>query len=581
MPLLAVNSLGQVYEVDSKTNDGRGMGKAPTFSDQGTLYLGESDATEISNREVYRKRQAIQNKVKKVIAAKKRRYKEALDAKRNEEQYNQERNEKIRKHKSEKRKAHLRAIAKGYKNSGHEYSSLHGDDDNGFSAMGETLKNDFTYDGNDIQESEAYGRNTMLDGETYDEGFGRRFRVRPRAIVRAVARPVAKAAVSPVKIVTKIAPKIPVVSTVYKTTDKYSGGLLTSANTIANLPVKAASGEKISKAELMTTLSTAVKVGAVVASGGTAASFVGAGAGAMKQGPLGKTSLGRNLLTVGAVAGGDLITGAGAGAGQIITDTAITVAADKAQAKATNEAMKKMEKVTGIKMGIVGDAINVATSGDPQEAAQNIAKQRAIDEGFKRAGLSNYQTQIMLGANAAQAGVDIDTMPDLTMTAIQRKIETEKVKLEENFNIENIRQKGINNVKKNVDIKNLILKNLERLKFAKSQQEKDEINKEIADEGNELKAVQVEIGKNDTELKLATLQANVKIAASEEGRYKSGRSIIHPILAVNQKIESNVPKATPKQIAEAKATVAATTIKKETETKNVKNLNQVQNGHLG
>lgn len=185
-----------------------------------------------------------------------------------------------------------------------------------------------------------YGDETM--------GFRKAFRklkravkkIAPRSVVK-LSRKVTKVAgkvvnvMNPIKGVARVAKAIPGVRDVYKGLDKLTGGTLTSVERVSNLPAKAVGGQKISKAELLEGVMLAVKVGAVVASGGSAVALIGAASGALKNGPLGKTSFGRTILSIGEVAG------LAYGAGQGISTALQNKAKDVAQTKLSTEVAKK------------------------------------------------------------------------------------------------------------------------------------------------------------------------------------------------------------------------------------------------
>lgn len=165
-------------------------------------------------------------------------------------------------------------------------------------------------------------------------------KVAPRSVVK-LSKKVVKVAgkvanvMNPIKGVARVAKAIPGVRDVYKGLDKLTGGTLTSVERVSSLPAKAVGGQKISKAELLEGVMLAVKVGAVVASGGSAVALIGAASGALKNGPLGKTSFGRTILSIGEVAG------LAYGAGQGISTALQNKAKDVAQTKLSTEVAKK------------------------------------------------------------------------------------------------------------------------------------------------------------------------------------------------------------------------------------------------
>lgn len=87
-----------------------------------------------------------------------------------------------------------------------------------------------------------------------------------------------------------------------KQVDRYTGGLITDYVNVTTLPGRVTKGNKIPKEELIRDAIFCVRVGAVIATGGTASSIIGASANQMQQGELGQSETGRILLTIAQVA---------------------------------------------------------------------------------------------------------------------------------------------------------------------------------------------------------------------------------------------------------------------------------------
>ena len=142
-------------------------------------------------------------------------------------------------------------------------------------------------------------------------------------------------ATNPITHLRKVAMFLPGVRDVYKGLDKLTGNTLTSLERVTDLPARALKGEGISKADLIEAAMMALKVGAIVVSGGSAVAIIGAAAGALKNGPLGQTPLGNAILSIGEVAG--LAYGAGQGLAKAMSKKVT----DMVSAEAATEVGKK------------------------------------------------------------------------------------------------------------------------------------------------------------------------------------------------------------------------------------------------
>jgi hypothetical protein len=94
-----------------------------------------------------------------------------------------------------------------------------------------------------------------------------------------------------------------------KQVDRYTGGMITDFTSISTLPGRVIKGNEIPKEELIRDALFCARVGAVVLSGGTAASIVGATSNQLQQGELGQSELGRTVLTIAQVAAVAAMTG--------------------------------------------------------------------------------------------------------------------------------------------------------------------------------------------------------------------------------------------------------------------------------
>jgi hypothetical protein len=213
---------------------------------------------------------------------------------------------------------------------------------------------------------------------------------------------------NPVNQMHSIVDKVPMLKQIHKETDNVLGGTLSKLDRISNMPYKALKGKPISKGEIMEALVTAIQVAAIVASGGSAAALIAAGASMLKQGPLGQTSFGRNVLTLCEIAGvaaaisstaatqiaaqsaGSTVAtqAAGQAAKMTVAEAAQKAVTDHVVNRVKSEVEKEFEKKTGIPVGIVTKIYNVA-NGDgkiatlPKDIAKDVAQ-----SALKRSGIS-------------------------------------------------------------------------------------------------------------------------------------------------------------------------------------------------
>lgn len=350
--------------------------------------------------------------------------------------------------------------------------------------------------------------------------------------------------VNPLNIYKKAAESTPFLNDIYSGADKILGGTISSVTNVSNLPTKLLKGQKISQADIMEAVMVAAKVGAIVASGGSAAALVSVGAGALKGGPLGKTSFGRNFLTLVEIAG---VAAAihSAAASQVATQAAeqgaaqtSSLTAGQAAQKAVEnhvgnvvktEIEKEFEKKTGIPVTVATKIYNVAT-GDAKLATlpKDIAKHVA-EEQLKKAGLGSTVTQAILSNNAAQLGVMIKDAPNLLMSKAQRELQAQKLKAEKYLTIDGLRKIA----KEKADRAIASATNLENIK-KKLEAEKDKlIQAQLQKQMNKLLGEHSKIQKEaidatrDAEYESAV--ASVEIAAAEEGRYVAPSKL--PVIA--------------------------------------------------
>ena len=340
-------------------------------------------------------------------------------------------------------------------------------------------------------------------------------------------------ATNPLNQLKAVMTSIPLLKDVYRETDKFTGGTITKLTNVSNLASKVLMGKGISKAELFEAAMVAAQVGAIVASGGTASAFIGAGAGALKNGPLGKSSFGRNLLTFAEIAGNAAAL-SGAAGGQLAQQAGKDVAMDAAQKAVKDKAMslaqtsaeKEFQKRTGIPVAMASSLYNV-TSGKPftAQTTKDVLKVVAEDQ-LKKAGLSDSVSQAILSNNAAQLGIMIKNAPNLAIDKVKRELEAQKIKLTSATKLENIKKKI--EAKAEKSLKDATNAEAIRAKIEKelNAQTKKVLEKQLADMLAGMMRGDKELVANAEAYQLEAAQASVMIAAAEEGRYESTNKVL-------------------------------------------------------
>ncbi len=600
MPLLAQSLSGELYEESSINNHGGGVGRLASYADEGSVVFGALDGRQIKNRMIHKQRQKkiAQIKKAKAIALKRARLKAEQEKKLRQARIKAAINAKNAQ--ARRKKSRLLAEARSQRNFGYEYNDLMGDIFEGFESHGQTISGNCPYYGNDFERVEAYGGNTILSGDMtscygYNEGlggWGPKIKIskpkikisKPKITVKAPKITMPKNAAAAIKDVGKIGAKIvtapiaashkimtsvPVLKDVYKGVDKLTGGTLTSIKNVNNLLNKAAEGKPIKKGELMEAAMMALKVGAIVASGGSAASLVSAGAGMLKGGPLGKTALGQNLLTLAEVGG------AAAAIHQAATAQAAKQAAQtgskelaKQAAKTASKEVAKKTMLESAKEAVKGKAMDMAKqkalaeiqkktgipaqmlmmAHDVSKADASIAEKTKMfatkigEDKLKKAGLGNAATQAVLSGNAQALGVMIKDAPNLAMTKAQREAEAMKIKIQKQASLEGLKAKldaKVAKAKKDVT-------DIEALKDRADKEVNASIKSQLDKQIAKLLASSIkneeEIRSIGTQYQVEAAQTALKVAAAEEGRFTSemDTTFKHPILEVQKKWEGRV-----------------------------------------
>lgn len=395
--------------------------------------------------------------------------------------------------------------------------------------------------------------------ESYDPSMGfkmpkitiKPIKVKLPTTLKAVVKDIGKVAgnvmreTNPLTITKNVMTKIPVLKDVYREVDKFTGGTITKLTNVSNLPAKALQGKPISKQELIEAAMVAAQIGAIVASGGSASALIGAGAGALKNGPLGETSFGRNLLTFAEIAGNAAALSKAASAqvaeqagkkvaleaakktsSEIAMEAAQKAVKDKAMAMAKSEAEKEFQKRTGIPVALATNLYNV-TSGKPFSAQtpKDVLKVVAEDQ-LKKMGLGDSVTQAILSNNAAQLGVMIKDAPNLAMDKAKREIAAQKVKLESSLKLENLKKKIEKDAEKALADATDIEKLREKAEKEVNAEVKKRLQKELAERLDALMKKQKNIVAAGEEYELEAAQSAVLVAAAQEGRLPSSKAPI-------------------------------------------------------
>ena len=203
----------------------------------------------------------------------------------------------------------------------------------------------------------------------------------------------------------------PGVKQVYGALDSVSGGTLSSTEELVNLPGKAFRGEKISRAELIRNAVFAAKLGAIAVSGGSAASVIGFASSQLKAGPLGKSSAGNKLLSIGEVAG---LAAAGTGS---VVEVLQTKAEDKALGAATDYAATK-SGLDQTALGRTSLAVGSAEINEGDEGVEALATAQVENTALAKTGLD--QNPLLVGAVRGQDLSALGTQVVLDKTGLAK-----------------------------------------------------------------------------------------------------------------------------------------------------------------
>lgn len=417
MPLLAQDKFGRVYQTEGLSEfDDASVGYYAEMDDTDNLYFGEMGYDEQRRLAALRKarqRQAmLQRRRQKLKLAQARRRKAVLDAqKARQAAIIKQAQDRKRQRENAIRLARIRASRNAF--SGYEQTTV-GNPLAGWE-KGEAITNpkdwakvnvphvqkttEFGISNYHHVEHPLMGFNFGVYDDEFDGTMG--FKVKkpkiristpritiptPRKIVKEVGKVAGTVINAPLKLAHQAVTHIPIVKDVYKGADKLTGGTLTSLHKTVMLPGRALQGKPVSKAEFMESLSNAIKVGAIVVTAGAASSVIGATSSALAKGPLGQTSFGRSLLSIGEIAS---LSSLG---NQSLSVVMEKKAVDKATAHAASEAGKRG--------GVLGSiAASAAASALAQGAGVGVA------QGGKELPLkASPQTAVQTAAIANKAG---------------------------------------------------------------------------------------------------------------------------------------------------------------------------------
>lgn len=539
MPLYGVDKNGRFYEESSVTK--KAKKKPVPFADQSSVIFGETSKKEVQAKKLAERQKRI--KIQRIKSKEQRRKKILQEQKKKQFQAKQN---KIKKQKQIVKKTtdkarKIYAQAKAQDTLGYEYSTLYGSPYDGFQYEGEIVDS-LSSRNADINVVENFG-NTMLGG--HDEGLGFTIK-KPKikvsapkikvsapkitapksftAAVKDVGKIAAKAVTGPTQVGLSIVKATPLVKDVYKGVDKLTGGTLTSAERVLDLPNKIAAGKPVSKGELIEAAMLAAKIGAIAASGGSAASIVSATSGALKNGPLGQSALGKNILTITEIAS----------TGMAVKD----IIEQQAKSQAKTIAAKELEKKVGIPFSVIQAAYGVTSGqGSIAEKAKMFATKVGEDK-LAQAGLGPSTRQAILSGNAEALGVMIKDTPNLAMSKAQREAEAQKVRLLKEASLEGLKSKIDKKVaqaqKDATDVQTL----KDRADKEVNAQVKKQLENQLASLMKKIVKDQGEVQEMVAEHQLEAAQTSIKVAAAEEGRYTSSMESRnhHPLLDLHRKL---------------------------------------------
>jgi hypothetical protein len=339
---------------------------------------------------------------------------------------------------------------------------------------------------------------------------------------------------NPLVQIKSVATIVPVVKDVYRETDKFTGGTISQLTRVTDLPAKFLVTGQVSPQELMEALTVAMKVGAIVASGGSAGAIIAVASGQLKQGPLGQTALGRELLTLGEVAGtayaissvaGEQIASQAAqkttanASSEIAKDTVSEAVKGQIKTRAKTLAEKEFEKKTGIPVGIASKIYDVSKGSASIATLPKDVLKKVSEEQLKKAGLSDSMTQAILSNNAKALSVAIKDAPNLAIDKAKRDIKAAAIKAEQTLTVAGLQKLAKDKVDRAIaKAKDTDALNKKIIAMAEGEAKK-QAQKLLASSLKDLSKTQKEATDAAYDLKIGSAKSSLIVSAAEEGRY--------------------------------------------------------------
>jgi hypothetical protein len=543
MPLYGIDNYGEIYEQNSVSDNGRGQKKKIEYVDEGSVFLGEESPKKLKIRKGLQAKEQLKSKL-----IKKQKAKQALAQKRRDEAL------KIKKASAQKKRLKSKMIhdeqmyelyseALSQPQLGMDYSGLYGSPHDGFDCEGVVSLG--SYYGNDIELVDSFGGNTMLGN--YDEGLGFKIgkpKIRISApkvkvsapkivkdVVKTAGKVTAAAYTLPTQTALKVVKATPLVKDVYKGVDKLTGGTLTSVEKVIDLPGRIAAGKPISKAEIMNAAMVGMKAAAIVASGGSAAAIVSTSAGMLKAGPLGKSPLGSNLLTLAEVGGAAAAIhkaaaeqaakeGLKRASEKTITQSIKEAVQSKAADMGRSLAAKEVEKKTGVPAYVMLAAYNAKqTEGAISDKAKAFAL-KIGDQKLKEVGLGDSATQAILSGNAEALGVVIKDAPNMAKSKAQRELDKRTVEVREYASIDGLKKKLEQKVNKAKEEALNIEKLKDKIDATKDKLIQDKLNSTLSSLLKKNEDTNKDLVKESAMFEYEKAKSALKIEAVAQGRYE-------------------------------------------------------------
>ena len=538
MPLYGIDNYGEIYEQNSVSDNGRGQKKKIEYVDEGSVFLGEESPKKLKIRKGLQAKEQLKSKL-----IKKQKAKQALAQKQRDEAL------KIKKASAQKKRLKSKMIhdeqmyelyseALSQPQLGMDYSGLYGSPHDGFDCEGVVSLG--TYYGNDIELVDSFGGNTMLGG--HDQGLGWGIKISApkikvsapkvvKDVVKTAGKVTAAAYTLPTQTALKVVKATPIAKDVYKGVDKLTGGTLTSVEKVIDLPGRIAAGKPISKAEIMNAAMVGMKAAAIVASGGSAAAVVSTSAGMLKAGPLGKSPLGSNLLTLAEVGGAAAAIhkaaaeqaakeGLKRASEKTITQSIKEAVQSKAADMGRSLAAKEVEKKTGVPAYVMLAAYNAKqTEGAISDKAKAFAL-KIGDQKLKEAGLGDSSAQAILSGNAEALGVVIKDAPNMAKSKAQRELDKRTVEVREYASIDGLKKKLEQKVNKAKEEALNIEKLKDKIDATKDKLIQDKLNSTLSSLLKKNEETNKDLVKESAMFEYEKAKSALKIEAAAEGRYE-------------------------------------------------------------